>query len=128
MPSMNHLRSAPSTKNAKIFMDGFIGAANLRKRSVVKQVAMAAGLRAQISFWSFHGRAKMRGRMPRPARIVEYDARESDKIGIASSDDRLSLIIASDETDCDDRQVRCSLDGTGERHGNTSGADRTGRQ
>src|SRR3984893_559636 len=95
MPSMNHLRSAPSTKNAKIFMDGFIGAANLRKRSVVKQVAMAAGLRAQILFWSFHGCAKMRGRMPRPARIVEYDARESDKIGIASSNDRLSLLIAS---------------------------------
>ena len=77
---------------------------------------MAAGLRAQILFWSFHGRAKMRGRMPRPARIVEYDARESDKIGIASSNDRLSLIIASDETDRDDRQVRCGLDGTGERH------------
>src|ERR1019366_1804237 len=84
--------------------------------SVVKQVAMAAGLRAQILFWSFHGRAKMRGRMPRPARIVEYGARESDKIGIASSNDRLSLIIASDETDRDGRQVRCSLDGTGERH------------
>src|ERR1019366_3442320 len=67
--------------------------------SVVKQVAMAAGLRAQILFWSFHGRAKMRGRMPRPARIVEYGARESDEIGIASSNDRLSLIIASDETD-----------------------------
>jgi Resolvase, N terminal domain len=41
-----------------------------RLGSVVKQVAMAAGLRAQILFWSFHGRAKMRGRMPRPARIV----------------------------------------------------------
>src|SRR3984893_17253129 len=27
MPSMNHLRSAPSTKNAKILMDGFISAA-----------------------------------------------------------------------------------------------------
>jgi hypothetical protein len=50
---------------------------------------MAAGLRAQILFRSFHGRAKMRGRMPRPARIVEYGARESDKIGIASSNDRL---------------------------------------
>jgi hypothetical protein len=55
--------------------------------SIVKQV-VAVGLRAQILFWSFHGRAKMR--MPRPARIVEYGARESDKIGIASSNDRLS--------------------------------------
>ena len=55
---------------------------------------MAAGLRVQILFWSFHGRAKMRGGMPRrPARIVEYGARENDKIGIASSNDRLSLII-----------------------------------
>ena len=51
----------------------------------------AAGLRTQILFWSFHGRAEMRSRMPRPARIVEYGARESDKIGIASSNDRLSL-------------------------------------
>jgi hypothetical protein len=50
--------------------------------SGVKQMAMATGLRAQILFRSFHGRTKMRSRMPRPARIVEYGARESDKIGI----------------------------------------------
>ena len=79
-------------------------------------MAMAAGPRAQILFGSFHGRTKMRSRMPRPVRIVEYGARESDKIGIASSNDRLSLIIASDKTHRDGRQVRCSLDGTGEQH------------
>src|ERR1700730_1965951 len=36
------------------------------------QVAMAARLRAQIFFRSLHSRAKMRGGMPRPARIVEW--------------------------------------------------------
>ena len=62
---------------------------------------MATGLRTQILFWSFHGRAEMRGRMPGRARIVEYGSRETDKIGVASSNDRLSLIIACDETDRD---------------------------
>jgi len=78
-------------------------------------MAMATGLRTQILFWSFHGRAEMRGSMPGPARIVEYGSRESDKIGVASSNNRLSLIIACDETDRDGRQVRCSLDGASER-------------
>jgi hypothetical protein len=79
-------------------------------------MAMATRLRAQILFRSFHGRTKMRSRMARPARIVEYGARESDKIGIASSNDRLSLIIASDKAHRDGRQVRCGLDDTGEWH------------
>jgi len=84
--------------------------------SDIKQMPMAVWLRAQILFWSLHGRTKMRSRMPRPARIVEYGSRESDKIGVAGSNNRLSLIIASDKAHRDGRQVRCSLDGTGERH------------
>jgi hypothetical protein len=72
--SLNQLRHLQHTLPSGVRL----GDGRRRLSSVFKQVAMAAGLRAQILFWSFHGRAKMRGRMPRPARIVEYGARESD--------------------------------------------------
>ena len=53
--------------------------------------------------------------MPRPARIVEYRARERDKIGIAGRDDRLGLIDAAISPTAIP-VGNGGLDGTGERH------------
>jgi len=78
-------------------------------------MAMATGLRTQILFLELSRSRRDARQHARPARIVEYGSRESDKIGVASSNNRLSLIIACDETDRDGRQVRCSLDGASER-------------
>jgi hypothetical protein len=70
-----------------------LGDGRRRLSSVFKQVAMAAGLRAQILFWSFHGRAKMRGRMPRPARIVPKGDVESRRTLFDIYDPCLSIAL-----------------------------------
>ena len=67
--------------------------------------------------------AKMRGGVPRPARIVEDRPGERDEVRIARSDDRLGLLIVGDQPDRDDRDRYRLLDLPRERD-LVAGADR----
>src|ERR1700759_4694897 len=59
--------------------------------SPVEEIAMLAGVRAQILHRGLHPAAEGRGRVPWPARIVKDAASERDHIGVTSADDRFGL-------------------------------------
>src|SRR6476661_8620742 len=86
------------------------------ERHTLEQLPIAAGVGAQILLRNLYGCAKMRGRMPRPPRIIEHGARKCHEISIAGADDRLGLVISTDETDCDGGQIGRGLHGASEWH------------
>src|SRR5260221_1911926 len=61
-------------------------------------------------------RTNMRGRMPRPARIVENGPRKRDQVGIAGTDNGLALLKLRNEPDSDHGYACCFLSGAGEWH------------
>src|SRR4029078_7168502 len=85
-------------------------------RHALEQLPIAAGVCAAILLRTLSGCAKMRGRMPRPPRIVEHGARKCHEISIAGADDRLGLVISTDKTDCDGGQIGRGLHGASKWH------------
>src|SRR5260370_16909385 len=61
-------------------------------------------------------RTEMRGRMPRPARIVENRPRKRDQVGIAGTDNGFGLLKVRNEPDSDHGYARCLLHGAREWH------------
>jgi len=57
--------------------------------------------RAPIGRRRVHRRAKLGGRMPGPARVVEHRARQCDEISLAARDNVFGLAGAGDEPDGD---------------------------
>ena len=60
--------------------------------------------------------AEVRGRVPRPARIVKHPARERDDVGVARSDDRFGLLEAGDQPDRDHGDTDRALHRARKRH------------
>ena len=61
-------------------------------------------------------RAEMRGRMPRPARIVQDSASKGDKVGVTSSENGFRLLEFGDQPNGDHRHSCCGFDRTSERN------------
>src|SRR6516165_2225677 len=68
-----------------------------------KEVPKPRGLRAKILVRHLDLRAKMRGGVPRPARIIEDPTGEGHEIGVPRADDRFRLFKISNQTHGDDR-------------------------
>ncbi|KIU01221.1 hypothetical protein QU39_00170, partial [Staphylococcus aureus] len=79
-------------------------------------VLQRAGLAAPVLLRGADLRAELGRRVPGPARVVEHDAGERDRVRPALGEDRLGLSRLGDESDGDGGEPRLGLDARGVGH------------
>ena len=78
----------------------------------LQQLPIPPRLTPQILRRRLHRRAKMRGRVPGPARVLEDRAGDGDQVGIAVVQDRLGMLELGDQAHRHNRDLDCGFDPT----------------